>query len=561
MPALLTDSQRRALGSLVLFRLLTITILLVSTTAVNVKSGQTWTKGQLIVSLFIGVLYLLSILYLLAIKVNANYRFQGYTQIFVDLLFWSCLIYLTDGLHSPFTFLYVLTILYAAYLLGRAGAFVAFVLAAGLFVTLVWMEAHTVLHGTLGLTPSFKELYDIANLYPLLMNGSMLLLVAVFASYLATQLKERDEELQRERLSLEMQRLLNRSIVTGLNAGFVVLDPDGCITFLNLAAERLLGRSFELARGRALSDLVPELAAALARECANQVWARHEDIKRQDGESARYFSASFSNLLGLDNHRVGTILILDDITERRQWEERAFRNEKLAAVGALAAGIAHEIRNPLASISGSIQMMQRELPGDDDSSKLMEISLREIDRLNQLITDFLAYARPRPLHLSLLNLREILEDITALLAGQPENAHVRMRVEIDAGLPEVQADAAQVRQVLWNIIKNAVEASRARQTGVVWIKAEREKREGDDGLLVTIQDNGPGMDEATAARIFDPFFTTKHGGTGLGLSIAHQAVRAHGGSLEAESKADEGACFRVRLPAVAAAPLRSSEAS
>lgn len=543
----LTDSQKRALGALVLFRLITVTVLLGATTYLNMKSGQSWSTNQLVLSFFIGFIYLLSILYLLAIKVNASYYFQAATQVFVDLLFWSCLIYLTEGLRSPFTFLYMLSIIQGAYLLGKRGAFASFGGALFFFLTVIWLEMHGVFHETLHLAPSFHDLWATDTLYTLFMNLSMLLLVAILAGYLASQIEAREEALTRERLSLEMQRLLNRSIMTSLTTGFAILDLKGHITFLNVSAERLLDVEFNRARNQNLGEFWPELGEFVIRELSGAMPERHGELKLTRPDlGTRYISVAASDLLGPDNMRMGTILILDDVTSRRQLEERALRSEKLAAVGELAAGIAHEIRNPLASISGAIQMLHRDLPPDEDSQKLMEISLREIERLNRLITDFLAYARPRPVNRVLINLREILEDITALLVGAPENASLRVRVEVAPDLPELFADAAMLRQLMWNVIKNATEAARVRQPGVVWIKVTKAREEGR--ILIEVRDNGVGMTPEVRARIFDPFFTTKHGGTGLGMSIVHQAVTSHGGLLEVETEQSVGTTLRILLP-------------
>ena len=354
MPTLaLSDAQKRSLGALVLFRLITVTVLLGATTYLNLHSAQSWSTNQLVLSFFIGFIYLLSILYLLAIKVNASYYFQATTQVFVDLLFWSCLIYLTDGLRSPFTFLYMLSIIQGAYLLGKRGAFASFGGALFFFLFVIWMEMHGVFHESLHLTPSFQDLWAVDNLYTLFMNLSMLLLVAILAGYLASQIQAREEALTRERLSLEMQRLLNRSIMTSLTTGFAILDLKGHITFLNVSAERLLDVEFNRARNQNLGEFWPELGEFVVRELSGALPERHGELKLTRPDlGSRYISVAASDLLGPDNTRMGTILILDDVTSRRMLEERALRSEKLAAVGELAAGIAHEIRNPLASISG-----------------------------------------------------------------------------------------------------------------------------------------------------------------------------------------------------------------
>ena len=287
-------------------------------------------------------------------------------------------------------------------------------------------------------------------------------------------------------------------------------------------------------------------------EIAKEDWDRFVEfsIEREE-ESKRWIAATFSDLIGVNNERKGSILILDDITNRHNLEELAARNQKLAAIGELAAGIAHEIRNPLASISGSIQLLKSELPPDDGNEKLMEISLRETDRLNTLIGDFLAYARPNPLSSQLVFIHEMMEDLVELIGGDPKFEKVRIRIEYAPWVPQLIGDSAKIRQILWNILKNAVEAVLENPTGVVWVKVEGitvlERPEGE-GVRFRIRDNGTGMSPETAGKIFDPFFTTKENGTGLGMAIVYQLVKSHQGEITVNSKPGRGTEFTISLP-------------
>lgn len=550
-PANTMDQPRKLLFGLIIFRIFTITVLMGSTTFLNYRSGQSWSAVQQLTVYSIGVIYLLSIFYLLALQYNTSYRFQAITQIFVDVLFWSCLVYITGGLYSPITFIYALTIIQGALLLGGRGAVITCCLSVLLFFFVVLFEAHGIYHSVLDLRPSFEDPFALKQLYQIFLNVCMFVLIAVLASYLAREVSTREEKLTKERMSLKVQKMLNRSIIRGMRTGFLMTDPDGKLTFLNMAAERLFSISHEEVLDQPMDFVVPILKPYMQLEIAKKEWARQIELKLSDNpEDNRWISFAFSDVVGLNGDKVGTIVIADEITERRLLENRVFQNQKLAAIGELAAGIAHEIRNPLASISGSIQMLKSEFPPGDDNEKLMEIILRETDRLNSLINDFLSYARPKPLNIAAINIREIIEDILQLLSQTSGLSRIRIRVEYYDNMPELYGDAGQIRQMLWNVIKNSAEAASGRSTGVVWITIGKgpETEEGLPTIQFVISDNGKGMEKETLEQIFHPFFTTKPGGTGLGMSIMHQVVQGHNGIVEVDSTVEKGTRFTITIP-------------
>jgi two-component system sensor histidine kinase PilS (NtrC family) len=547
LPVRQIEGERRKLLGLILFRILIITVLMGSTTILNLRTGQTWTPVQKLILYSIGVIYLLSIFYLLAVKYNTSYRFQAITQLFVDVIFWSSLIYLTGGLNSPFTFLYTLSIIHGSILLGKRGAYMTCLMSFACFGVVIWFENYHIFHSTLMLTKSFDNLWNTRELYQIFLNLCMFAFITALAVRLASEVETREAALVTQRISLKVQQMLNRSIMAGINSGFVMIDRNGDITFMNVPAERLIGLTHHEAKGRNLSDVFNDLRDGIIRESKGEDWKRYVELKLDaESDSPRFLTFTFSNLLGGENDRVGSMVVIDDITERRRLEESLFRNQKLAAIGELAAGIAHEIRNPLASISGSIQMLRAEFPPGGDNEKLAEIILRETDRLNNLINDFLSYARPRPVDRLPINIHEIMEDITELLAQQPETDLVRVRVEYDH-LTELSGDSGQIRQMLWNILKNAVEAASAKNPGVVWVKIGS-KPGAPDHLMFSISDNGEGMSAEVQERIFDPFFTTKSSGTGLGMAIVYQVVKNHRGSIEVNSKPGNGTQFIITLP-------------
>jgi two-component system sensor histidine kinase PilS (NtrC family) len=267
---------------------------------------------------------------------------------------------------------------------------------------------------------------------------------------------------------------------------------------------------------------------------------------------------------------VGYVVIFQDVTHVVAMERELRRSERLAAVGEMAARIAHEIRNPLASISGSIEILRKDLEGlagrpDSEPASLMAIVMRETERLNGLITDFLHYARPGPVRRERIALGPLLGDVRRMLeAARPEGVEIRVSLEDAAG---VRGDPAQLRQLLWNLCLNGVQAMS--EGGVLGVRAERVQPESSQGVAdsrrnealhgegtpaeaqveIAVSDSGAGIPLEVQERMFEPFFTTKRDGTGLGLATVHRIVEGHGGELRVESEPGRGTCFRVRLPA------------
>jgi len=545
------DSMEGRLTGIVLFRMLMVTVLLGATAILEHHSNDQWTISQYSIIMAIGIIYLMSILYSLAIKYNSNYTFQAVTQIFVDLLLWSFLVYLTGGIHSPFTFLYAVSIIHGGLLLQRKGAFGAAVASALLLMILLAMDSYGFFHEMLGLSSVKPELSDPQVIYKYFLNLAMFTLIATLAAYLVEQIRQKEEVLAHRELSLKEQRIFNRSLVSSLHSGFMLTDREGSITFANQAIEECTGWRVPEIIGNRLEVIFPGLIEVLQLELTRQPWERkfETEIESSSGEK-RWLAFSFNDLINLEDEYDGLIIVTDEITQRRELEGELRKSEKLAAVGSLAAGIAHEIRNPLASISGSIQMLNAELNLIDDNAKLMDIIMREVERLNTLITDFLEFARPKPLELELISLREIAEDIINLLQRHETNNKVRFRVEFEAELFDLFGDSLRLRQMIWNILKNCVDATENVEIPVIWFSVSNYISSNNRKLIrLRISDNGEGMSKQTLQQMFDPFFTTKAGGTGLGMSMVFQIIEMHRGRINVESELGRGTTFTIDIPA------------
>lgn len=475
----------------------------------------------------------------------------------IDVALVSALIHYSGGATSIFITLYPLLVLCAAGTLARSGAYATAAWAALAFAVVVFAEHTGILprHGGTDLEPALMLLHWAVD-------TAAMLLVALLANVLMRDLRRSDEDLARSRQDLGRLRRLHERTVGSLLSGLLTTDREGRVTSFNPEAERITGRGAHGVIGLPLDDVLPgareRVLVASDETTAVRSRARMPFSNRR-GEML-HLGLSGSILRETDGSPAGHVVIFQDVTDVVRMELELRRSERLAAVGQLSAAIAHEIRNPLAAISGSIQMLRAGAsPADDESRRLMEIVLRETDRLNGLITDFLQYARPGPAKLARVELGPLVEDLRKMLEGaRPRD--VTIRCDVPPGLA-VHGDADQMRQVLWNLCRNALQAmprggaleigARA-ETGSAAQAALGENRntrdEGEGTIEVAVHDEGTGMAPEILERIFDPFFTTKSEGSGLGLATVHRIVEAHGGSLRVESVPGRGSSFRVRLP-------------
>jgi two-component system sensor histidine kinase PilS (NtrC family) len=305
--------------------------------------------------------------------------------------------------------------------------------------------------------------------------------------------------------------------------------------------------------GELVSDALPGIATAIIDRPPHDTRQEARFI-RADGESV-YLGFSTSNLLNADAEKVGRIVIFQDLSEIKEMEEQMRRSERLAAVGKLSAAIAHEIRNPLASISGSVEMLRAGAEMDEDDRVLMSIVLREVDRLNELISEFLEYSRPRKLHLSPQSLTPMIQSVLDLFHNRTSN-RVDVNFEARPNLPEVELDSEVFQQVIWNLLNNAAEATESVDAPKVDVRLHSD----DDDVVLEIEDNGPGIDDENVDRVFQPFFTTKKTGTGLGLATIYRIVEEHAGTIAVEPHGGMGgACFRLVLPAIRSEPGVSND--
>ena len=350
------------------------------------------------------------------------------------------------------------------------------------------------------------------------------------------------------------------SVLRCLSSGLLTVDLQERLLHWNPAAERILGLQSGELRGGTLSQVFAERAPLLYERLRRTLQDgseihRYEFQLTQPDGPPRPIGLSTSALHTPAGERSGILANFQDLSEVRRMQERVRRADRLAAVGQLAASIAHEVRNPLAAIANSVDMLRDELPVQGQQRKLMDLVVKESERLNRILDDFLEYASSRPLDAQVVPATTALEDVVTLLRHHPDiDAEIRIELQDRTeGGALLCIDAEQMKQVYVNLALNAFEAMQHQGTLTILVESVDGDDDGGSSVRLRFLDTGPGIDPEQADFIFEPFHTTKPEGTGLGLSIATKIVESHGGRLEGANRAGGGAEFTIDLPAVTGA--------
>lgn len=472
-------------------------------------------------------------------------------QLGIDIAIVSALVRFSGGADSFFAFLYVPITVYAALLFGRQGAYAASGLGAVSYALVL----------------AFEPVRGLSHPVPLALwgtNAGALLIVALLASALSRERDRAGRALAEKVRDLQSLRRLHERTVASLTSGLLTTDTSGMITSFNPEAERITGATASEAIGQQLDAVIPGATDHVLESVHSLERGRVRLRFRNRRGQELHLGLAGSVLRDAIDSPGGYVVIFQDVTKVVEMEADLRRHERLAAVGQLAADLAHEIRNPLAAISGSIQILEGTATASEseDAGRLMGIVVRETDRLNALITDFLQYARPAPAKPELVAVAKVLEDMRQIF-DTVRPASVELVVDAPPSL-RVLADDRQLRQLLWNLFLNAVQAMpeggqleiRAFAAAQDDLGADRsraaegraDRAEGTRFAEIRVSDDGTGIPEAVLERIFDPFFTTKEEGSGLGLATVHRIVEGNGGHVSVESAVGRGTRVRVLLP-------------
>jgi two-component system sensor histidine kinase PilS (NtrC family) len=522
----------KRVSSLIFVRVVIVTILLDS--LYIFKIGYDKLTHPTGFSYFIASLYLLTIIYAIVlrwIKTPAQYTAFAYIQIIIDIITETVLIYMTGGIESMFSFMFPLSILSAGIILNRRACFIAATLSSMLYGLLLDLQLYKIIPVSSAGFFTEKDFF-----YNIFANVTAFYLIGYLSGYLSEKLHRATQSLQERDTVLSDLKAFSRYIIESMPSGIFTTDMDRKIVSFNTAAQEITALSQTDVAGKRPEDIFPFLSS------------NTEPLERVEGEIMRG-SASFpvgmrlSKLKDGSGHSIGQIGVFQDLTELKAMEAEVKRKEKWAFIGELSASIAHELRNPLASLKGSVEMLREKKVSEEHADHLMKIALSEMDRLNGIITDFLLYARPQELNRKPFDLHQSLKNVLTLLqSSESKGGNVTISTKLDGPL-FITGDSKQIQQVFWNLGLNAVDAVSGGGTVDIYTT------KNNDTVEVIFSDSGMGISKSDIDNIFYPFFTTKETGTGLGLSIAQKIAEEHGGKIAVESDGSgTGTTFRITLP-------------
>ncbi|HVO82060.1 MAG TPA: ATP-binding protein [Terriglobales bacterium] len=523
--------DRLWLAWLVKVRIIILTFLLGIELAVARLTTSTLPLGLFVSTIVLW--YTISVFYLLLLSFWEEYRIQCLLQVLTDLLLVTLVVYITGGVDSSLNFLYPLVIIVACILLPRAWAYLTAALAFLLYGTVLELTYFEVVPSFATTHPGWGALQAI-----IFINLFAYLAVAYLTGLLAAKLRQVDVKLKDTSGALENLQALHQNIIQAISGGLITTGLDGHITLVNPAAQKLLEQTEGQLLGQPVHQLFLDPLPQVGTERA------HAEVRfLLPNNFRKTFRVMVSALTVGERETQGFVYTFDDLTEIRRLEREMRMQDRLAAVGRLAAAIAHEIRNPLTSIAGSVSMLSEVPDLSEEHRQLLQIVTRESERLNSIITDFLAYSRGKQYKFAPVDLLPLLEDTLTLLDHRLVAQGTGIRIERHYGVHEVLtlADGDKIKQVFWNFCENAVRAMRNGGTLSVSLEAM-----GDD-WQINFADTGPGMTPQIIEKVFEPFQSNFEGGTGLGLAIVYQIVQAHEGKVWARSKPGKGSVFVLRL--------------
>lgn len=540
MDALVVEHQ---LKRLMLFRVVMITTLLL--VAVYVESvSETLLAVNPLYFLIAGT-YALTIAYVLALRWLRRLEPLVYVQVILDLLVITGLVYFTGGTgtRTGFMLLYPISVLSGSILLHRGSGLVLAAAATLLYAAMVF----AVRTGQLP-APVFSDIPGVPLrhlTYSIFLTGVACATVALIGSYLAENLRSVGARLEEATEQVADLRELNLVVVNSIHSGLMTADLAGRVLYLNEFGSSILGREERGVRGLAVRELLDSVLlepSALHARAAHRGLARLDIPYQHPDGGTRDLGVSVSPLATAEPGQRGYLLVFQDLTEIRRREREIRLREKLAAVGEMAAHLAHEIRNPLGSISGSAQVLMSEGNMSSEQERLLAIITRESKRLSDTLNQFLYQARPT-LNRNPVDLGRLIGEGITLLRNGPEvgPAHT-VDFEADDGPHVCMADPDQILQVFWNLTRNALEAMPmgGRLSVRLALRA--------DEVVLGFRDQGRGMGREEQRRVFEPFQSGSPMGTGIGLAIVYRIVREHGGDISVRSTPARGTEVEVRLP-------------
>lgn len=533
---------RRRVEWMMLLRLVVTTLLLGATIFFQFRETRVFFVDPTIpLYILVGATFLLSLIYVFSLPLAADLKAFSFFQIIVDVFYVTVVIYFTGGASSVFTLLYLFPIIAAAILHFRRGALIIASMASVLFGLLLNLEFYQVVPpaGWPWMSPWSRNTPGYI-LWVLVVHLTFFYVLAVVASSVAEQLQTTRISLSRKEIDYTRLSDLHTGIIRSIPSGIITTDENDRVTFVNAAGVAFLGSSLPDLVSLPLRKIFPVIDHGVRRET-------YRTVKEIDGEK-KHIELAVSDLKDRDGVATGRLVVFQDVTEMRKMEERVNLSERQAAFVRIAARMAHEIRNPLASLRGATELLSQNPGGISTERRLLNIVIRESDRLNSLLGEFLLTVGDQQPSKIRVMLTDLVEETVDLFAKEPRvSGRVSLETRIHKGV-EVEGEPARLRQALWNLLSNALDATP--DGGAIRVVLESET--GTNEAVLKVQDSGPGIPLEIRDRIFEPFTTTKEKGAGLGLSLVLSIAKAHGGTVDAESSPGALTVFTLRLPLAAA---------
>lgn len=544
------ENLKGKIKGLIISRVAMATFLLGIFIFLQIKAPDFLTQQS--ISYFYGIIaliYLLSLVFSVLSRIFTNHRVHIYLQTMTDVVMITALIYVTGGIRSTYAVFYPLVIIYSVLYLGRNGGLITASAASIFYGLLIDLEYYRVI--TPISHPYIWEIPDTAGhvFLRIFVNILSFYLIALLASFVVEKEKKTRALLAEKESAFNQLDLLYRSIIESIDAGILTIDLEGRIKSFNRAAEHITGWSFTSVENHRLQDIFPawkELSVNSFNDDNGSIKGRFEMPAVVIQDRRLILGCALSALRDNSSQKIGDILIFQDLTKVKEMEAVSERNRRLAFVGEMAAGLAHEIRNPLASISGSIQMLMKESSMGTTEGRLMQVIMRGKDQLEGFVKDFLLLARHNrgPHHEVLIGgvIGEVLEAARVM----PDwNSNIEISDTLEEGCA-IKGNREEMRQLIWNLILNAAQAMP--EGGRLAVGVRKKNLETHEGLEIIVADNGVGITDENKKMIFEPFFTTKERGTGLGLAIVMRIVNSYGGNLLLESTSGIGTKFVIWFP-------------
>jgi two-component system, NtrC family, sensor histidine kinase PilS len=534
---------------LILSRVAIATFLLGIFIFLQIKAPDFLTQQS--ISFFYGIIvliYFLSLVFSVLSRISTNHRVHIYLQTMTDVVMITALIYVTGGIRSTYAVFYPLVIIYSVLYLGRNGGLITASAASIFYGLLIDLEYYRVINPISH--PYVWEVPDTAGhvFLRIFVNILSFYLIALLASFVVEKEKKTRALLAEKESAFNQLDLLYRSIIESVDAGILTIDLEGRIKSFNRAAEQITGWTFNLLENHSIQNIIPAWKELYVNRLNDDgsVKGRFEMPVVVLNDRRLILGCALSALRDNSGQKIGDILIFQDLTKVKEMEAVLERNRRLAFVGEMAAGLAHEIRNPLASISGSIQMLMKESSMGTTEGRLMRVIMRGKDQLEGFVKDFLLLARHNrgPHHEVLIG--DVIGEVLEAAGVMPDwNSNIEIRETLEEG-SAIKGNREEMRQLLWNLILNAAQSMP--EGGRLDVGVREKNLENHEGLEIIVADNGVGITEENKKLIFEPFFTTKERGTGLGLAIVMRIVNSYGGNLLFESTSGVGTKFVIWLP-------------